>query len=118
MAVTASRAPSRRFQRQRAMLDRLKVAANAMGLTDGEPGEPLDAQRRYDAVLGFDGGRRIYVASSETTETISLYVGDGGSGELRYDPDSRRWQGLFGGVPVLRDAENELREFLGYLMGS
>lgn len=100
------------------MLDRLKRAAEELGLTDVESDESAEVQRRYSAILAFEKDRRIYVSRSHTTETISLYVGDGGSGELRYDPDSRKWHAEFGGVPILRDAENELDQVLRYLMGS
>lgn len=117
MAAVGSRPRHSRESRQQALLQKLKATAQEMGFVEVASGSE-EAQLTTRGVLTFGNDRRLYLSPLRGTEAIHLHVGDGGGGELRYDSDTRKWQALFGGVPVLRDVENELAQLLTLLMGS
>ena len=122
MAAVASRprgtSRATRESRQRVLLDKIKATALEMGMAEDPSSGTKDGFGYSKEIFLFGEDRRLYVSPLRATETIHVSVGDGGGGELRYDSDARKWQALFGGVPVLRDVENELVQLLTLLMGS
>ena len=108
--------------RAQKILRQIKETAARLGYRSEDVATLPESLRDRMTLLLVGEDRRLFVRAvsyrPRGDERIYLDVGDGGGAEVRYNSETKRWEGFYGSVRVQKDVASGLDAFLTVLLES